>query len=369
MRTYKNIMNKLQSKSIVVDSFYTSLGAVKKKKIKPEHLKMNEREIFMKYSKMIENYHQPQHVPKVIIDGSKKKRRTVVSPSLDEIVAQRILCKPIEAHVKRCIHENIYGSIPGRGQHDVKRKVERWVQKGSKNTRYCLRIDIRKFFDSIDTKILKRLIKRKFKDNAYKRSLFNIIDFQERGLPLGFYTSHWLAHFYLLDFDEFILQDVKPKYYIRYVDDILIFHHKKKRLHEIRARIVKYLENKLGLKIKKNYQVFEVSYLDIDGKEKGRAIDFIGYKFHYNRTTMRKSILKKLRGKSNKIYRDGLNVYVARQLASYLGWISHSDTFDYYVRYVQKTASMKMVRNYISKYDKKQSKKRREAKKKAKKCM
>lgn len=355
MNTYKNIMSKISSSDMILNTFDNVLSKAKKKKVKKKHLNMTRKERIKYYRDMLIDYKQPYHEQKIIIDGSKRKTRTIVSPSLDEVIIQHLLCTPIKDHVMKRILPNVYGSIPGRGQHDAAKRVYKWIRKKNSNTKYCLQMDIRKCFDSIDTGLLKKQLQRKFKDTKYIKSLFSIVDFQEKGLPLGFYTSHWLAHFYLLPMDEFIVHTLKPKHYIRYMDDILLFSNRKKDLHKMRNKLIKFIENNLHLRFKNNHQVYKVSYFSKkDGYEKGRAIDFIGYKFHYNRKVLRKSILRKVRAKANKIDNDGINIYLARQLTSYLGWMKHTDTMGYYERYIQKTASRSMIRKYIRDYDKRQ---------------
>ena len=95
---------------------------------------------------------------------------------------------------------------------------------------YILKCDISKFFASIDQKILKAKLKKRIKDKEALKIVFDIIDSQEPGLSIGSMTSQVLAIFYLNDMDHFIKENLNIKYYVRYQDDFLLFHHSKEYL-------------------------------------------------------------------------------------------------------------------------------------------
>ena len=107
---------------------------------------------------------------------------------------------------------------------------------------YILKGDVKKFFASINHDILKEKLKRRIKDEKALKIVFDIIDSEKTGLGIGNMTSQLLAIFYLNDFDHFVKEDLKIKYYIRYQDDFLLFHEKKEYLKECLEKIRKYLE-------------------------------------------------------------------------------------------------------------------------------
>lgn len=164
--------------------------------------------------------------------------------------------------------------------------------KDEQETKYCLKLDIRKFFETIDKSILKNLLRRKFKDKRLIVLLDDIIDSNEKGLPLGNITSQFFANFYLTYFYHYIKEDLRIKYFQRYTDDIVILSNSKEELWNWFYKIKDYLNRELKLEIKSNYQVFPV---DI------RGIDWVGYVHHRNHTKIRKSIKKKYIKNKNKI--------------------------------------------------------------------
>ena len=131
-----------------------------------------------------------------------------------------------------------------------------------------MKLDIKKYYPSIDKEILKNKFKKMFKDKELLWLLNTIID-SEENVPIGFYTSQWFANFFLTDLDHYIKENLKIKYYIRYADDMVLFSNNKKNLHKARILIEEYLK-KENLKLKENYSLFKVD---------NRFIDFIGYKF------------------------------------------------------------------------------------------
>lgn len=110
---------------------------------------------------------------------------------------------------------------------------------------------MRKFFDSIDHAILRKLISKKVSDRN-TLSLIDIIfeSFQKekgKGLPLGNVTSQLFANIYLNELDQFIKHELKARYYFRYCDDFVIVHHERKFLEDAISYIGNFLNQKLLL--------------------------------------------------------------------------------------------------------------------------
>ena len=106
---------------------------------------------------------------------------------------------------------------------------------------YILKADVSKFFASIDHDILKEKLKRKINDVEALKIVFDIIDSEENGLGIGAMTSQVLAIFYLNDLDHYIKEVLKIKYYVRYQDDFLLFHHSKEYLKYCLKKIKEFL--------------------------------------------------------------------------------------------------------------------------------
>lgn len=203
-----------------------------------------------------------------------------------------------------------YSCIKGRGIHGAANAVKSAL-KDSANTQYCLKLDIKKFYPSIDHDILKVLLRRKIKDNDLLWLLDEIID-SAPGLPIGNYLSQYLANYYLAFFDHWIKEVKGVKYYFRYADDIVILSPNKPELHQILADIRQYLHDELRLSVKGNYQVFPVAK---------RGIDFVGYVFYHTHTLMRKGIKKSFA----RMVASRKN---EKSISSYKGWAKHCNSYN-----------------------------------------
>lgn len=203
---------------------------------------------------------------------------------------------------------NTYSCIKGRGIHAAFNAIK-IALKNNDETQYCLKLDIRKFYPSIDNNILKNLLRKKFKDNDLLWLLDEIIG-STQGLPIGNYMSQMFANFYLSYFDHWIKEKIKVKYCFRYADDIVILSNNKEYLHQILFNIKIYLNNNLKLTVKDNYQIFPVDK---------RGIDFIGYVFRHTHILLRKSIkqnfARMIKNNKNK-----------QSIASYNGWTIHCNS-------------------------------------------
>jgi RNA-directed DNA polymerase len=168
-----------------------------------------------------------------------------------------------------------------------------------------LKLDIRKFYESIDHNILKSLLRRKFKDGDLLWLLDDIID-SSPGVPIGNYLSQYFGNLYLTGFDHWIKEVKRVKYYFRYCDDVVILGNKPE-LRFLLEEIRDYLHG-LKLEVKSNVRIFPV----VDG------IDFVGYVHYPTHTLLRKSIKTRFikMAKRNKNQES---------IAAYKGWLSHCD--------------------------------------------
>ena len=83
-------------------------------------------------------------------------------------------------------------------------------------------MDIRHFYDTIDISVLKRMLAKRINDEKFLAVLFTVLEVRPTGLPIGFYTSGWLANWLLNEMDHVIKERLGAVYYIRYADDIMI---------------------------------------------------------------------------------------------------------------------------------------------------
>lgn len=234
-----------------------------------------------------------------------KERVIYRLPYYPDRITHHAIMNILEPIFVSTITKDTYSCIKKRGIHAAANAVKAAL-RDEHNTTYCLKLDIKKFYPNVDHNILKQLIRKKIKDYDLLWLLDGIIDSAE-GLPIGNYLSQYLANFYLTYFDHWLKEDMKVQYYFRYADDIVILSNNKPYLHCLLSDIRHYLDEKLHLQVKDNYQVFPVD---------ARGIDFVGYVFRHSHTRLRKSIkqnfARMLASNRNKL-----------SIASYSGWVKH----------------------------------------------
>jgi retron-type reverse transcriptase len=119
---------------------------------------------------------------------------------------------------------------------------------------YFLKMDVRKYFDSIDHSILKDMLVKIIKDKKALRLFYTIIDSHEtapnKGIPIGNLTSQYFANYYLSAFDHYVKEQLHVKRYVRYMDDMLLFSERKSRLKELYAVSLSYMRDTLRLELK-----------------------------------------------------------------------------------------------------------------------
>ena len=211
-----------------------------------------------------------------------------------------------------------FSCIKGRGIHGCWKKVKKALID-EQGTKYCLKIDIRKYYPTINHEILKSLIRKKIKCNDTLELLDEIIDSAD-GVPIGNYLSQYFANIYLTYFDHYVKEKMKVKYYFRYADDMVFLHQDKKELRKILNEVRAYLKNELELELKHNYQIFPTQI---------RGIDFVGYVFRNSHTLIRKSIKQNFCRKIAKLQKLKLNNKELKQgIAAWLGWCKYSNSIN-----------------------------------------
>lgn len=236
-----------------------------------------------------------------------KEREIFRLPYFPDRIAHHAIMNILEPIFRASFTADTYSCIRGKGIHAAAYKLK-LALKDKPGTIYCLKLDIRKFYPSIDHQILKDLLRRKFNDRDLLWLLDDIID-STNGVPIGNYLSQYFANFYLSYFDHWLKEDLKVKHYFRYADDLVFLSGDKPYLHWLLHEVRQYLDNRLHLQLKDNYQVFPVA---------ARGIDFLGYRFYHTHTLLRKSIKQNFARK--------VATGISRQsLASYRGWTMHCD--------------------------------------------
>lgn len=215
--------------------------------------------------------------------------------------------------------------------------LDKMLKQASRNiSRPCfvLKCDVKKFFDTIDHGILLSIIEKRVKDESAVWLLGRIIKSfhsgysnceNRKGVPIGNLTSQLFANIYLNELDYFIKHEIRAKHYVRYTDDFLLVSENKEYLNEIIPKIIKFLDEKLLLKI--HSEKLKIAKIN-------QGVDFLGYvlfpKYRLIRNKTKRRILRKLKARIEN-YNSGIisENSLLQSLQSYLGFLSHANTYNF----------------------------------------
>lgn len=223
------------------------------------------------------------YIEKIIYEP---KQRTIYKlPFNPDRIVQHALMNILEPIWDGMFIHDSYSCRKGKGIHAGSRRTMEFIRAVGPGA-YCLKMDIRKFYPSINHDILFDVVQRKIKCKDTLWLLEDIIYSIPGGknVPIGNYTSQWLGNLYLNELDQFLKHEHKIKHYIRYCDDFILLHQNKKFLHRMAEEIEAFLEDKLALDLSKR-DVFPVK----------QGIDFLGYRHFPDHILVRKSTAKRIK--------------------------------------------------------------------------
>ncbi|MDD5450406.1 MAG: reverse transcriptase domain-containing protein [Desulfovibrionales bacterium] len=278
--------------------------------------------------------HSPYHD---FIVHDPKQRVISAAPYRDRVV-HHALCNVIEPLFDKAFIFDSYACRVAKGTHAA---VDRYTEFARKN-KYVLKCDIQKYFQSVDHDILFEKISRKIRCGKTLWLIREIIGSRSdkghmfyfpgddlftpgarrKGIPIGNLTSQFFANVYLNDFDHFVKEELRCKYYIRYVDDFVVFENVKGFLHEVRARMERHLES---LRLRLHERKCRV-YQTRDG------VSFLGYRIFPTHRLLKKNNVLRTKRRLKRLsgqYRDG-DVTLERinqSIRSWIGHASHADTY------------------------------------------
>jgi RNA-directed DNA polymerase len=207
------------------------------------------------------------------------KEREICASSFSEQVLHHALMNICHDYFDRSLIHATYASRKGKGTYAALEKAKILTKKNS----WYLKLDVKKFFGSIHHDVLKSQLARRFKEKLLLQIFYKIIDSYEaspaRGLPIGNLTSQYFANHYLASLDSFIKQILHAKAYVRYMDDMIVWHNDKKVLQAYLLEIESYVHTHLKVELKP---------IQLNRTQNG--VPFLGYRiFSYHVRLLQKS--------------------------------------------------------------------------------
>ena len=307
MYTYNNLFDELVS---FPNLMRAARNAQRGKRTKSNTARFNffmEREIFQLQQELRDGIYQPGQYRSFYV-YEPKARLISAAPYRDRVV-HHALCRIIEPiFEERFIHHS-YACRLNKGTHRAIDKCQSFIQ----SNRYVLKADVQKFFESINHEVLMNILKRWIKDEKVLwlarliiESSFYHKEHKEHkgisnflisslcpsclcgetgiGLPIGNLTSQFFANVYLNELDYFVKFELREKYYIRYMDDFLIFGNDREHLTHLKDKISVFLADRLKLSLHdKKSTIFPTK----DG------VNFLGFRIYRDYRRIQKENVKR----------------------------------------------------------------------------
>ncbi|MEK6933049.1 MAG: reverse transcriptase domain-containing protein [Nanoarchaeota archaeon] len=329
MHTINNIYPKIYSLSNLVLAWKKA----RRHKTKKDYVIEFEKNLINNLLKLQEELINLTYTPrklKSFILRDPKTRKISKSDFRDRII-HHALCNIIEPIYEKIFIYDSCASRKGKGNLFALKRFYYFIRKISRNGKpngwfnnnqvngYCLKCDIKHYFNEVDHNILMKIISKRIIDKNVLWLIRKIINNipnggrPENGMPLGNLTSQFFANVYLNELDYFIKHKLKVKYYLRYVDDFVILDKSRNKLKFWKNEINKFLNNELKLQL--HSQKSKIIPLS-------KGIDFVGFRnFFYfkllRKRNIRKMLLKIEKYKNNEINKDKI-------IESFQGWNAYA---------------------------------------------
>lgn len=265
------------------------------------------------------------------------KERVIYAPKYrDKIVQLSLFFALSEELDKKFIYDS-YACIKGKGTHIAVDRLQYFIKHAKWNygeDTYILKIDIKKYFYTIKKDILMNIVKKRIQDEKVVRLLHKIIYSTDGdGIPLGNAVSQLLANMYLNELDQYAKHQLGIKYYLRYMDDIVIVCRNKQESDYILTQLSNFIINILGLTPNKN----KTKSFPIE-----QGINSIGYRTYATHILLRRESKIKIKRKVKKIKRllDSNKIEITKAEQIFNSWLGHAS----------RASSYNLIQHLINKY-------------------
>lgn len=270
------------------------------------------------------------------IQDRNKERIITISPFYPNQALDYMLVLSLEPIVSKSFYEFSVGNIKGRGISYGKEVIE----SKAMDYDFFVKFDIRKFYHHILVSILMSQLKRRIKDERYLKFIKQVMG-NSKTCPIGTYYSQLAANIYLTPFDHFVKEQLKVPFYVRNVDDMIMFSNDKQQLIDIIPQIKKYLWQHLRLKLKFNGNV----------QTTNSGMTMLGYRYDDNGVKVKSRTYHDIMRTITKMKKH-LCVSLARRFMAYYGWLKSIGHRGYclYKNHLKPFVRIGFLRRYISYY-------------------
>lgn len=365
--SHKYCDNKLLSDENIIKAYNDSCKSAKMKRSKTKSIRhfdsINDMVVYYK-EKILDFIPYQLHTMKIReVSG---KDRFIVNPDFDLQVITHACSNIIKEYVMNTRYSKSYGSLDGVGPKAAKDDIEEYIKNNLDNSKkrptYHVKLDAKKFFNSIDKELLREFIARQFPGYEFNILMNKILNCYDYGIPLGLYSSQWFANFFLVHLDRFItFRKGKNIYYARYMDDLVFIGPNKRKIQRLVDEVISFAKTHMHITIKGDYSIERFCDYRNGGKPKYHPLDFVGYVFYHDHTTIRKrlyvqlmSLVVQMNRRMDK-YGD-ISLPQAYKFISYYGWLKSSDSYNLIKNIKDKYGiTVEMCKHKVSYHSKKQN--------------
>ncbi len=200
------------------------------------------------------------------------KERIISDAPFRDKVVHHALVNVIEPVFETIFIENSFACRKGKGTHRAVLLAQKYIRSNN----FYLKMDIEKYFESMDHQRLVEIFSDTIKEQDVLWLLKTILRTSEqssgvkgKGIPIGNLTSQFFANIYLNKLDHYVLNKRSIDHYIRYMDDFVIFDNNKEKLKEERDQLKQFVSRDLLLKAKERATIIQ---------KRDNGIGFLGYR-------------------------------------------------------------------------------------------
>jgi RNA-directed DNA polymerase len=320
MKTYNKLYEEICSINNLANAWLKARKGKTKKRDVLEFRENLRGNLFNLRKELLEQTYKPKPL-KTFILRDPKTRKISKSDFRDRIV-HHALVRVLEPIFDKSFIYDSCANRKGKGNLFALKRFDLFKRKitcNLKSEAFCFKADIKHYFQEVDHEILLKRIRRKISDEKVIRLIERILKNNVvgnpigKGMPLGNLTSQFFANVYLNELDYFIKHKLKAKFYIRYVDDFIILHKRKKQLGIWKNQIDEFLKKELKLELHRDKS--KIILLS-------NGVDFVGFRNFYNHRLLRKRNITKMSFKIEKFENDELNKEKLFEI--FQGWNAYS---------------------------------------------
>ena len=358
MKTYNGLFEKIvDEKNIQKAILKASLG--KRKKASVRRTLFHIPEVAKDLSEQLKSgTWRPLDVHQTtqINDGVELKKRYIVCPNFarEQCVHHAIMniCEPL---FRKKFYQYSCGSVKGHGGDQAKKYIAKIIRKYPAKTKYVAKLDIKKFFANAKPSFIFRELRRTIRDRRVLglfalilRANKQIVDGEiiKGGIPIGFYTSPIFANVLLNALDHYVKEVLGVEFYVRYMDDIIMFSPNKRKLKRACLAIKDYVE-KIKMNLKPTWQVHRFV-----------SVNFIGYQFKRGGLVRLRDriFLKSVRAVRRVAEKPKPTIHDCLRILSYMGRFKHANTYAAFKRDISPYVNIRELRKRVSRHYKKLAK-------------